>query len=199
MKLAMKHRAFALWEVLLVLLVLAVLAALLFSNFFRRPPPARRSRCQSNLKQIGLGFLQYAQDAGEKFPPATPAWGWAIQPYVKDWAIFHCPAVNASSADQTTDYFYNARLSRVKMEDCNFIALTILAGEGSPEQAPNYSLPQLPAPWMTDPSSPAQRHQGTANYLFADGHVKSLKPGALALQKPSKHQTARSQPTFSTK
>ena len=195
----MKHRAFALWEVLLVLLVLAVLAALLFSNFFRRPPPARRSRCQSNLKQIGLGFLQYAQDAGEKFPPATPAWGWAIQPYVKDWAIFHCPAVNASSIEQTTDYFYNARLSRIKMEGIADFPFTIAAGEGLAEQAPNYSLPQLPAPWVTDPNSPASRHDGIANYLFADGHVKALRPGALALQRPLKNQSAQSQPTFLTK
>jgi prepilin-type processing-associated H-X9-DG protein len=44
------------------------LAAILFPVFARARENARRASCQSNLKQIGLGFAQYSQDYDEKMP-----------------------------------------------------------------------------------------------------------------------------------
>ena len=50
--------------------IIAILAAILFPVFARAREDARRSSCQSNLKQIGLGQLQYAQDFDEKYAMA---------------------------------------------------------------------------------------------------------------------------------
>ena len=119
-------KAFTLIELLVVIAIIAILAAILFPVFARARENARRSSCQSNLKQIGLGILQYTQDYDENFPLAvsipgsvTPLpWGWAdeIQPYLKNTQIYQCPSdpteqnTNPKSTGYS-DYWYNARLS----------------------------------------------------------------------------------------
>jgi prepilin-type processing-associated H-X9-DG protein len=45
------------------------LAGILFPVFARARENARRSSCQSNLKQIGLAFFQYTADYDERNPP----------------------------------------------------------------------------------------------------------------------------------
>lgn len=101
-------KGFTLIELLVVIAIIAILAAILFPVFGRARENARRSSCQSNLKQIGLGILQYTQDFDEKYPgcfinePGLPAGGntcdnrvsyaQMIYPYVKSSQIFVCPS-----------------------------------------------------------------------------------------------------------
>jgi prepilin-type N-terminal cleavage/methylation domain-containing protein/prepilin-type processing-associated H-X9-DG protein len=65
-----KRSGFTLIELLVVIAIIAILASILFPVFARARENARRSSCLSNVKQIGLGFMQYTQDYDEKFPPA---------------------------------------------------------------------------------------------------------------------------------
>ncbi|RYG66851.1 DUF1559 domain-containing protein, partial [bacterium] len=96
MKTSITRQAFTLIELLVVIAIIAILAAILFPVFGRARENARRSSCQSNLKQIGLGIIQYVQDYDEKFPSAMSdqvsvngtmlnavPWHFLIQPYIK--------------------------------------------------------------------------------------------------------------------
>jgi prepilin-type N-terminal cleavage/methylation domain-containing protein/prepilin-type processing-associated H-X9-DG protein len=101
-------RGFTLIELLVVIAIIAILAAILFPVFARARENARRASCQSNLKQIGLGIIQYTQDYDERMPATwagdssgdsgATAWKWmdAITPYVKSEQIFDCPSRNGN-------------------------------------------------------------------------------------------------------
>jgi len=98
------RKAFTLIELLVVIAIIAILAAILFPVFGRARENARRSSCQSNMKQIGLGILQYTQDYDEKYPQAYWykndagdsegyfQWTGATRPYVKSEQLFVCPS-----------------------------------------------------------------------------------------------------------
>src|SRR5687767_15865680 len=90
---------FTLIELLVVIAIIAILAAILFPVFARARENARRASCQSNEKQIALGFKQYIQDNGEKYPPGpmssagTKAFGSnpdGIETYLKSTGVFQC-------------------------------------------------------------------------------------------------------------
>ena len=113
------RRGFTLIELLVVIAIIAILAAILFPVFAKAREKARQSSCLSNVKQMLLGALQYAQDYDERIPmtgkwnppPAGPGfiyWFDAIGPYVKNTQIFFCPSSQAvmSTANVITDDNY---------------------------------------------------------------------------------------------
>lgn len=113
----MKNKsAFTLIELLVVISIIALLAAILFPVFSRARENARRSSCQSNLKQIGLSFIQYTQDYDERLPALY--WIAGLQPYIKSEQIFVCPSdsyrltsTEITAGESKVSYFVNRTIT----------------------------------------------------------------------------------------
>ena len=180
--------AYTLVELLMVIAIIAVLAAILFPAFANARDNARRSSCQSNLKQISLGAMQYIQDYDEHFPLGLTTQGInsystsfdLMQPYLKSSQIGNCssdtdpPSVNLHLPG-TKPVSYTAN---VKVTTAPFL------GENSPPSVAQVGQSsRLPLIWdaintSIDPVPDVKvmrRHVGGANCLFADGHVKWIK------------------------
>ncbi|MEI8040664.1 MAG: prepilin-type N-terminal cleavage/methylation domain-containing protein [Verrucomicrobiota bacterium] len=68
------RRAFTLVELLVVIAIIAVLAALLLPALASARDQGRKAACLSNLRQIGIGLINYATDNDGKIPfgPKAP-------------------------------------------------------------------------------------------------------------------------------
>jgi prepilin-type N-terminal cleavage/methylation domain-containing protein/prepilin-type processing-associated H-X9-DG protein len=100
-------RAFTLIELLVVIAIIAILAAILFPVFAQAKAAAKASADLSNVKQLDLAMIQYANDNDDTYARnwnndvfTTYAvgvgvdryhWMDAIYPYIKNADIFHGP------------------------------------------------------------------------------------------------------------
>jgi prepilin-type N-terminal cleavage/methylation domain-containing protein/prepilin-type processing-associated H-X9-DG protein len=182
------RRGFTLIELLVVIAIIAILAAILFPVFAKAREKARQTSCLSNLKEIQLAALMYAQDYDETLHrecmacpfPGGPngvgggaCWGgpwWPatlLDPYVKNTQIFRCPSIRGGSGGAKMDYGYNDRLSGiplawVKRPSEIMSYADVNSGGGLFRYWQNWNWP-LPI------------HNDGFNASYVDGHAKWMK------------------------
>ncbi len=167
--------------------------------FAKAREKARQSSCQSNLKQIGLAMLQYAQDYDERLvsecsnPPATNGyfcWRMRVDPYIKNRQTHICPSSTQSTPTgmliNNTSYAQACHVvSNRAMAELTQPAVQAMLGEGGNQIHLK--------PFNASGSGPCGnacctvngttslwngyyfRHNEGANITYVDGHVKWQK------------------------
>lgn len=103
-----EHQGFTLIELLVVIAIIAILAAILFPVFAQAREKARGGSCLSNVRQMGLAAVMYAQDHDEIYPGM---WQWS--PFaIRDHAQYILPGqtINPEKDCQTCPYVKNAQV-----------------------------------------------------------------------------------------
>ncbi len=187
--------AFTLIELLVVIAIIGILAAILFPVFARARENARRTSCLSNMKQIGLGTMMYAQDHDEWLPigarrriiwGARGTWRSFLQPYVKNTQVFRCPSDDTGLVDAgdflPVSYGINYTIAgwciAAPLAGIQETAQTVLAAEMASNNANQYTVYPTNISWAPAGSTVFPRHFDGSNFVFADGHAKWLKKGA---------------------
>ncbi len=189
------RRGFTLIELLVVIAIIAILAAILFPVFARAREKARQSTCLSNVKQLMLASLMYAQDYDEilcipyplPFAPyyfcPTPAYGdGVLSPYVKNNQVFVCPSATTVGTYgygiTVHDFgYYYASYEARSLGRVNNPASAIYIGDSDIYNRATGALAQqslyLYSPNVYGASYLcSKRHNDGGNYGFVDGHAK---------------------------
>ncbi len=181
----MRRRGFTLIELLVVIAIIAILAAILFPVFAKAREKARQSSCSSNLKQIGLASLQYAQDYDETYPaynlPITGSWRNMVTPYAKNTQIFECPSrATNKQGSYAQNYFYvgGAAMALIgsPAETVFYCEIGTTDNPGTIDQSFDHCNPPSATTYQWV-SRPDWRHNQMCNVTYVDGHVKIEKPG----------------------
>jgi prepilin-type N-terminal cleavage/methylation domain-containing protein/prepilin-type processing-associated H-X9-DG protein len=191
-----KRTGFTLIELLVVIAIIAILAAILFPVFARAREKARQASCLSNLKQLGLAHLMYAQDYDECFMKQQPCYngtnGWGngsgkwqavLQPYIKNAQLQVCPSTGTDpSYSIPRNPFSGCCGTRPRLASFGRPAETILMAD-TLDNNPTQGRMLGEYPTAMNPDFPdnntciaiGSAHNEGANIVYVDGHAKWQK------------------------
>lgn len=190
--------AFSLIELLVIVAIIAVVAGMLLPAVGLVREAAIQARCASNLRQIGIGLVAYADGNDGLLPwtawppivadafdisgppftllcPRSPG-NAAARPWGSNYSVNSWLDEDHSNANPDGSYHWIINMARFRRS-----AELVLAFDGRLVREWNSGLPD--ATWASEFSSGSSyvsfRHRGAANLLSCDGHVEARRSGAI--------------------
>jgi prepilin-type N-terminal cleavage/methylation domain-containing protein/prepilin-type processing-associated H-X9-DG protein len=193
-------KGFTLIELLVVIAIIAILAAILFPVFARARENARRTSCLSNLKQVGMGIMQYTQDYDETYPnygtlvgtsEVAPLWTAMTEPYLKSTQVLRCPSSPLGPSSSLGHYGANVLVLKsargmgnvyepgLKLAQLNFPASTYMVMDSGANRV---------IPWG---STLSVRNGSDAHYLPGVGAMEPPPASAVSAAYQDDYQRGR--------
>jgi prepilin-type N-terminal cleavage/methylation domain-containing protein len=199
-----RKSGFTLIELLVVIAIISILASMLFPAFARAREQARKSVCISDLRQIGMGIMQYTGDYDERYPIGHPFWALdgggtpiepqlskVVDPYIKSLQVWSCPSWSGKYGGQAKYIGNFSFLTGDGLATSNNIigvpgttlSPASLAAVGTPAEhvmlfcgaAPQQTTPYLNAHAAVNETVWAEGGViGGTSLLYADGHSKYI-------------------------
>jgi len=164
-----RRKGFTLIELLVVIAIIAILAAILFPVFARARAQARKTRCISNLRQIGLAMNMYCTDTEGVLPyvtakftadPSKPVITDVLASYTRNREIFRCPSDQEYYKAEGSSYAWVPLFDGQAMDDPSYLGIDL-----------------TDTPYLLDAESTwhgGKDDEFNRNCLWLDGHAKFM-------------------------
>jgi prepilin-type N-terminal cleavage/methylation domain-containing protein/prepilin-type processing-associated H-X9-DG protein len=180
MKIPKFNKGFTLIELLVVIAIIGILAGILLPVLSRARESARKTQCMSNIKQIGMGLIMYANENSESFPSSTAGSNTAMaslnmlyDTYVSDNKVFNCPSDTTVTAatNATMSVSTSGGSEAFDQNECSYGYDRLHTQADDADVAIAADRPPPGTPPSATASSENHNARGQ-NVVYVDGHVE---------------------------